>query len=514
LTQASESLPGNATTPRPVRRSLIVVCIMLSLFMSAIEVTIVATAMPQIVRDLGGFAFYSWVFSAFLLTQTATTVIFGKLADIYGRKPVIIGGTLIFLLGSVLSGFAWSMGSLIAFRLLQGVGAGSMQPIAVTIAGDYYVGRERLRMQGALSAVWAAAAMVGPLAGGLLVEHLSWSWIFWVNVPIGILTIAGFVMFMHEDVTHREHKIDYLGAALFSVATGAFLVALTQSATLGWTEIILLGAVALLSALLFLVVEKSAPEPMIALDLWGSPLLASANVSLLCGMMALAGVTSYLPMYFQGVLGYSAIYAGFPLMVMMVTWPLASATSGTILRYLSMRATLRLGGFLIPIGAAFLIFLKPGTTLILAGIGPALMGYGMGLLNITSVIMVQGTIEWSKRASATAALIFSRSLGNTLGVAALGAVLNFGVVLFAIAQGQGELATPDHVRELLTMIGEVAGGGADQSLKSVLDSALHLTFWVMLGFAAITAVLSLMIPIRELETLTTGARDAERAQAE
>jgi EmrB/QacA subfamily drug resistance transporter len=493
---------------------LIVLCIKLSLFMSAIEVTIVATAMPQIVRDLGGFSYYSWVFSAFLLTQTATTVIFGKLADVYGRKPVIIIGTIIFLTGSILCGFAWSMGSMIAFRLLQGVGAGSMQPIAVTIAGDYYVGRERLRMQGALSSVWAAAAMIGPLVGGLLVEHLSWSWIFWVNVPIGILTIAGFVVFMHEDVAHREHKIDYLGAALFSITTGAFLVALTQSATLGWTEILLLSAVAVLTALLFVLVEKSAAEPMIALDLWGSRLLASANVSLLCGMMALAGVTSYLPMYFQGVLGYSAIYAGFPLMVMMVTWPLASATSGTILRYLSMRATLRLGGFLIPVGAAFLIFLKPGTTLILAGIGPALMGYGMGLLNITSVIMVQGTIEWSKRASATAALIFSRSLGNTLGVAVLGAALNLGVIMFAIAQGRSELATSDHVRELLTMIGEVAGGGADQSLKMVLDSALHLTFWVMLGFAAITALLSLMIPIRELETLSTSAREAQNAQAE
>ena len=487
---------------------------MLSLFMSAIEVTIVATAMPQIVRDLGGFAYYSWVFSAFLLTQTATTVIFGKLADVYGRKPMIIAGTAIFLTGSVLCGFAWSMGSMIAFRLLQGVGAGAMQPIAVTIAGDYYVGRERLRMQGALSAVWAGAAMIGPLVGGLLVESLSWSWIFWVNVPVGVLTILGFVFFMHEDVVHREHRIDYLGAGLFAVGTGAFLVALTQSATLSATEILMLGVVTILTGVLFLVVEKAAPEPMIALDLWGSRMLASANAALLCGMMALAGVTSYLPMYFQGVLGYSAIYAGFPLMVMMVTWPMASATSGTILRYLSMRTTLRLGGFLIPVGAMFLLFLKPGTSVIVAGIGPALMGYGMGLLNITSVIMVQGTIEWSKRASATAALIFSRSLGNTLGVAMLGAVLNFGVVMFAIAQGRSELATPDHISDLLTMIGDVAGGGADAGLKIMLDSALHLTFWVMLGFAAITAAIALTIPIRELETLTNAGRETQQAQAE
>jgi MFS family permease len=487
---------------------------MLSLFMAAIEVTIVANAMPQIARELGGFAYYSWVFSAFLLTQTATTVIFGKLADIYGRKPVIIAGTAIFIIGSALCGLAWSMGSLIAFRLLQGIGAGSMQSISVTIAGDLYAGRERLRMQAALSSVWATAAIIGPLAGGLLVEHASWSWIFWLNVPLGVLTIAGFLAFMHEDVAHREHSIDYLGALLFSLATGAFLIALTQSATLSSGEIVLLIGIAIAAALFFLGAERRAPEPMIALDLWGSRLLASANGALLCGMMALAGVTSYLPMYFQGVLGYSAIYAGFPLTVMMVTWPMASAVSGTILRYLSMRATLRLGSFLIPIGAVLLVFLTPLTNLAVAGIGPALMGFGMGLLNITSVIMVQGTVEWSKRASATAALIFSRTLGNTLGVAALGAVLNFGIVLFASASGATELTTPDHVRELLAMIGDVAGGAADPALRPVLDSALHLAFWVMLGFSVITALLALLIPTRDLESLTTGARGAEEAQAE
>jgi EmrB/QacA subfamily drug resistance transporter len=500
---------------RPARRSLIVVCIMLSLFMSAIEVTIVATAMPQIVRDLGGFAYYSWVFTAFLLTQTATTVIFGKLADTYGRKPVIIAGTLIFLIGSVLCGFAWSISSMIAFRLLQGVGAGSMQSIAVTIAGDLYAGRERLRMQGALSAVWAGAAMIGPLAGGLLVEHLSWSWIFWVNVPVGALTIAGFAFFMHEDVAHREHRIDYLGAALFLIGTAAFLVALTQSATLTSREMVVIGGVALLAGLIFLAVERSAPEPMIALELWGSRLLASANGALLCGMMALAGVTSYLPMYFQGVLGYSALYAGFPLTVMMVTWPMASAVSGTILRYISMRTLLRLGSFLIPIGAAFLLLLRPGTNVVVAGIGPALMGFGMGVLNITSVIMVQGTIEWSKRGSATAALIFSRTLGNTLGVAALGAVLNSGIVLFAVAHGQSEFSTPESVRELLASVGEVAGGGADPRLQSVLDSALRLTFRVMLVFAVLAALLSLAIPVREIASLTAEARDSgQKAQAE
>jgi hypothetical protein len=208
------------------------------------------------------------------------------------------------------------------------------------------------------------------------------------------------------------------------------------------------------------------------------------------------------------------VYAGFPLTVMMVTWPLASAVSGTILRYLSMRATLRLGGILIPIGATLLILVRPGTTLLAAGIGPALMGFGMGLLNITSVIMVQGTIAWAQRASATASLIFSRTLGNTLGVAALGAVLNLGIILFAVSHGQSELATSAHVRELLAKVGDVAGGSTDPALRPLLDAALHLTFWVMLGFAVVAALLSLIIPTRDLDSLTASARDPQGAQAE
>jgi hypothetical protein len=294
---------------------------------------------------------------------------------------------------------------------------------------------------------------------------------------------------MHEDVAHREHKSDYAGALLFSAAVGAFLIALTQSATLSTAEIIGLVVVSVIAALAFLVVEKRAAEPMMALDLWGSRLIGSANASLLCGMMALAGVTSYMPMYFQGVLGYSAVFAGFPLTVMMVTWPMASAVSGRILRHYSMRATLR------SVPSSFRSdrlssFLSPRTSIVVAGIGPALMGFGMGLLNITSVIMVQGSIEWSKRGSATASLLFSRTLGNTLGVAVLGAVLNFGVVAFAAAQGASGGTTPEHVRDLLMRIGDVAGGGADLNLQAVLAQALHLTFWVMLIFAAITALLS------------------------
>ena len=488
-----------ATSPQ-ARRPLVLLCVMLALFMAAIEATIVATAMPQIVGKLGGFALYSWVFAAFLLSQTATTVLFGKLSDIYGRKPVMIGGILIFLVGSLLCGFAWSMPSMIVFRLLQGLGAGSMQPVAVTIAGDLYSPRERLKIQGWLSSVWAVAAVAGPVAGGLIVQRFNWAWVFWVNIPIGIVTIIGFLLFMDEKIEKKSHALDYPGAILFSVAVSALLIALTQSATLSWSEIAALVAVFLAASVLFLFQEKRAQEPMIALDLWGNRMIATANASLLLGTMTLIGVTSYLPIYIQGVQGRPAILAGIPLSAMMFSWPLASAVSHRILRHFSMRATLRFGATLIPLGTVFLLFMTPDTHPVFTGVGPFIMGFGMGLLNITSMVMIQGSVEWSKRGSATASLIFARTLGNTFGVTALGAILNLGVVMFA-SENAGKLSTAE-IHDLLGSIGNILGGGADVPLRAALDSALRLTFIGMVGFSALSAALAMLVPVRELESLS------------
>ncbi|MGE5170981.1 MAG: MDR family MFS transporter [Rudaea sp.] len=479
------------------RRPVILGCVMLALFMAAVEVTIVATALPQIVGGLGGFAYYTWVFSGFLLTQSVTILVFGKLADVYGRRPVLIGGIIVFLLGSTLCGFAWSMPALIAFRLLQGLGAGSIQPVATTIVGDLYTPRERPRVQGWLSSVWGFAAIVGPLAGGLIVEALSWRWIFWINVPVGILTIAGLALFLREEVAPRRHAIDYTGVALFCVALAALLVALMEGGV-GWPwaspQTLSLLALFALAFALYVARERRAQEPMIELALWRAPLVASINASALFAGATIIGVTSFVPMYVQGVLARSAIVAGFALTAMSVGWPLASTLSGRFLRALDVRLTVRVGAALLLAGASVLASMRPGAGPVWAGAGSFLLGFGMGLLNTTFIILIQGSVPWASRGSATASTIFARMLGGTIGAAVLGAILN-GTLHARLAALDGGAATIENVRQMFDRgVAQTLSAAQRVALAGALGAGLAHVFIALAAFGALALVASWMVP--------------------
>ncbi|HEY4201410.1 MAG TPA: MDR family MFS transporter [Devosiaceae bacterium] len=478
---------SNAVSPS--KRRYVVASIMLSNFMVAIEATIVATAMPRIVGDLGGFTYYSWVFSAFLLTQSATTVIYGKLSDVFGRKPILLGGIAIFLLGSLLCGFANSMAALIAFRLLQGIGAGAIQPVTMTIVGDLYTLEERGRVQGFMSSVWAVSAVIGPLAGGLIVDHMPWSWIFWINVPIGIVTIICFATFLKEAVGARKPKIDYLGSILFSIAVVALLIMLTE--TDGGPLVI--GGLALLFLVaggLFLLQERRAQEPIISIALWSQRLIATSNAATLFAGMAMIGMTTVLPLYVQGVMGRPTIVAGFTLTALVVGWPLAVMLANRFFRMFGIQRTLRGGSLLMPLGAAFLLLITPESDPILFGIGAFLMGFGMGLISLTTVSLVQDSVEWSMRGSATASIMFARSLGNTLGATVLGSVLNLGVSYF----GSGDLAAGVH--DVLNRPDGLADLAANPAVRMVFDQALHWTFIGVVAISVATFIATWLIPIK------------------
>jgi EmrB/QacA subfamily drug resistance transporter len=495
-----------APASRTTHRLLVTVCVILAMFMAAIEVTIVATAMPAIVGQLGNFSLYTWVFSAFLLTQAATIIMFGRLADLYSRRPVLIAGISVFLLGSVLCGLARSMMMLIIFRLIQGLGAGSIQPVAMTIIGDLYTLDERAKIQGYLASVWGVAAIIGPLAGGFIVQVISWPWIFWINVPIGLITIAGVLLFLHENVEHRQRRIDYLGSLLFGGAVAAFLLVLTQGGTQWpWAsmEMIALAATFVGCLVLLLLHERRTPEPMIALDMWTNRLMASANSTVLVAGMMLIGITSFLPMYVQGVMGRSAIVAGFTLTIMSVGWPLGSALSSRFFGRLGTDGTARFGGILLVIGAAFFLFLTPQASPALAGVGSFVMGFGMGLINTTCIVLIQGSVEWSKRGSATASNVFARILGNTLGAAALGGLLNTSLQSYFQASAVGfEHLNVDSIHQLLENSAGQQIAGENEVILAALEHSLHYTFVGVLVLAVVAGGLTLRIPRRVAEAQT------------
>lgn len=484
--------------PVQTNRPLVVAAIMLAVFMVAIEATIVATAMPKIVGDLGGFEHYSWVFAAFLLAQTTTTPIYGKLADLFGRRPVIVAGTVLFLVASTLCGFAASMGVLIAFRLLQGLGAGAIQPVAMTVVGDLFPLEERGRVQGLIASVWAFSAVIGPLAGGLIVQNFSWAWVFWINIPIGVLTIIGFTLFLREPAVLARHRIDYLGAALFTVACVSLLVALNEAGSApriaaGFAVLAVAGGAA------FLWQERRAPEPMIALSLWSRPQIAIGNAAVGLASMALIGLTTILPLYVQGVMGFSALVAGFTLTALAIGWPISSSQSRHFYAWVGLRGTLRLGGAILPVGAAVLLFVNPQSSPWLAGFASFVMGFGMGLVNITCIILIQDSVDYSMRGSATSSNVFARSLGSTLGASVLGAILNWGIFHYA-GGGAGQVWA---ALETPAGLGQAA---SDPALRAVLAPSLHGTFWGILLLSALAAAACFAIPVHHRSEAPAGAQ--------
>jgi MFS family permease len=472
--------------PPATHRPLVLAAVMAANFMVAIEATIVSTAMPQIVGQLGGLPLYSWVFAAFLLTQTATTVVFGKLADLAGRKLVMLVGIAAFLVGSILCGFAWSMPSLIVFRLVQGIGAGAVQPTAMTIVGDLYSAHERGKIQGWLASVWAVSAILGPLAGGLIIQYFSWAWIFWMNLPIGALAAAGFWAFLHEKTARGRGRIDHLSAGIFTVAIAAIMADLTALSTSGRLEIGLTTLVAVVAVALFVLQERRSPEPMISLQLWGRRPIAAANGASLLAGMVMIGLTTFLPMFVQGVMQKSPLIGGFALSAMVLGWPIGATTGVRAFRRFGVRSVLRVGGALIPLGSLVFLFLDGDSSPIVAGLGSLVIGLGMGLSSSASIILIQEIVDWSERGSVTASYIFARSLGSTFGATVFGAVLNFGLLRSGHAG-----ATSEQLRQLLEQGSEALG---EPGLRAALEQSLHLTFVSMFGVSLLVAATLFLVP--------------------
>ena len=385
-------------------RQLVTGAILLGMFLAALEATAVATAVPTAVGELGGVSHYSWVFSAYLLTSTTTVPLFGKLADLYGRKRIYQVSVAIFLLGSALSGLSHTFAQLVIFRALQGLGAGGVLPVAITITGDIYTLEERGRIQGIFSGVWALSSLVGPLLGGLITDALSWRWIFYLNVPFGLISAWMLQRWMKEETPRRQHKLDILGTVSLTAAVTLLLLALLEGPSVwGWSDVRTLGLLAgsIVCLAVFFWQERRAPEPMLPLDLFKNRLIAVSSVgNTLLGAMLFA-LTAYVPMFGQGVLGGTAVAAGTILAPVLIGWPIASTIAGRVLMRVSYRPMAVGGGVLIVGGGLLLARAGLDTGRFEVMLAMMITGLGLGFVSMPYLLGVQNAVPWNRRGVAT-----------------------------------------------------------------------------------------------------------------
>lgn len=454
--------------------------------MAAMEMTVVSTAMPTVVAELGGALRYAWVFTAYMLASTVTVPIYGKLADVYGRKPVMLVAMALFLAGSMASGQARSMEQLIVFRALQGIGAGGMQPIAITIVGDIFNLQERGKMQGVFGAVWAIAGLAGPLVGGLIVAVLSWRWVFYVNVPFGLLSAFILAGSLHESIEKKKPVLDLAGGLVLSAAVLVLLLG-TDGVAPG---VLLLAAVVLF--VVFVFVERRAAEPMLPMALFASRTISTASAVFATSGGAMLGLVTFLPLYAQGVLGSSPTEAGATIAGMLVSWPVASAISGRLIPRYGFRGLVRGGMVLVAIASVILAFaFARGATSGELRLGSIAFGIGMGFANTALVIAVQSSVGFSQRGVATASTMFFRNMGGTIGVGVMGVVLARALLASDTARAAGGA----------TLVARILGPerrSVDPAILRAIsgDLALGLSrvMWIIAGLALVAAIAAVFFP--------------------
>jgi EmrB/QacA subfamily drug resistance transporter len=409
------------------RRKRAVIGILLSIFLAAMESTVVATAMPRVVESLGGLHVYSWVFSGFLLTSTVTMPLWGRLSDLFGRRPTYLAGLTIFLVGTALSGAARSMTELIGFRMLQGLGAGSLMTVGMTIVGDLYGLQRRARMQGYISGVWGVASLVGPLLGGLLTDYVSWRWVFYINLPFGVVGMTLIATALRgEPRPARRPVIDYAGLALFTGGVSALLLGVVEAGRVArWQGPDVLGPLALGVILLgaFVAVERLTPEPIVPLRLFGNRIVVAAVVTGFLAGMAMFGAISFVPLFMQAVARTSATQAGFVLTPFVLGWVVLSVASARFVLRVGYRGIV-IGGMLCLTGA-FLLMARwhEGLTTGEAMRDVLLAGIGMGMNMVPMLIAVQSAVDRADLGIATSMTQFFRAVGGALGLAVMGTVM-------------------------------------------------------------------------------------------
>ncbi|HEX8456407.1 MAG TPA: MDR family MFS transporter [Pyrinomonadaceae bacterium] len=490
------------------RRWAVTAGVMTGMFLAALEATVVGTAMPTVIAALGGLNHYSWVFSAYLITSTVTVPVWGKLSDLYGRRLFYQIGIGIFLLGSVLSGMSGSMTQLIVFRAIQGLGAGALVPLGMTIIGDIFTVAERARMQAYFSGVWGFSSVIGPVLGGFITDQWSWRWVFYINLPVGLVAALIIGLALQEPARRERPSIDYAGAALLTAAITLLMLALVEggasfSALLSARNLALVAGATLLF-LCFVWVERRAPDPLIPFKLFRNRVV---TVSVVAGFLAgvgMFGAISFVPLFAQGALGATATEAGSLLTPLLLSWVGMSIIGGRLLLRVGFRPTCIVGFALMTTGFVLLSNFQRETARLWLYLDLILIGAGLGLTMLTLLIAVQQSVERSQLGIATSLNQFSRSIGGAVGVAVMGAVLSAGLAarLGEVARSGSGVLTIERASELAAnpnaLIDPQAraalSAGALDALRGALTAAIHNVFWVGTVLAALALLVCFYLP--------------------
>ena len=475
-------------------RGPILLSVMLATGLVAIDSTILATAVPSVVEDLGGFSQFPWLFSIYLLAQAVTVPLYGKFADLVGRKPMMMLGISIFLVASILCGFAWSMVSLIVFRALQGLGAGAVLPIGQTIIGDVYSVAERAKVTGYVAGVWAASSVIGPTLGGVFSDYISWRWIFFVNIPIAIAAMLVLHRSFHESVERKRHRIDYAGAALLAVGGSLLILGLLEGGVAwAWDSPASLTVLSVATVLLvvFGYVESRAAEPILPLWVFRSRVLVGANATALCVGVILIGLTSYVPLYAQAVLGHGAVVAGFAVAALTLGWPIAASLSGRVYLRVGFRDCALFGTVFAILGSAVLLSVGPDSSVWRIAFACWVIGIGMGFIASPALIAAQQAADWQTRGVVTGTNMFARSVGSAVGVAVFGAIANAAVTT-RVGDNHEDL---EHLP------------------VGVLAPAIHDVYLASAVFAIVVVLTVLVMPRRQELAAASGTGPGRRARS-
>jgi EmrB/QacA subfamily drug resistance transporter len=537
----NESLPHKSLTRQ--QRTITLVGALLSMFMSSLNQTVIGTAMPRIIIELGGFAHYTWVATGFMITSTITVPIVGKLSDLYGRKRFYLIGQGIFIIGALLSGFSQTMTQLILFRGFQGIGAGMMMANTVAITADLFPPAERGKYSGMMTGIMGISSIIGPTLGGFITDVLSWHWVFWVNIPLGLLVVV-LVFFFFPDLRPDDLKprVDFLGVAAFILALVPAMLALSWGGVeQPWISIPILGLLAfsLIMGILFLVIEKRSPEPLIPLSLYKNQIFKIAQIIIFLMGMGMFGSMIFIPLFFQGVLGASATISGSFMTPMMLGLVVGSFTSGQFLSraggHYRLQGMIGLGAMVAGLG--LISRMTPQTGFTQAVINIILTGVGIGIIMPCYTIAVQNSVPYRLMGTASSLMVFARSIGGTLGLAVLGAVMNNRFTYYflhhlppavktmvtaeqitGMAKNPQALVSPKaqmQLKALFAGFGSQGPAWSDQILQTMrqaLAFAISQVFTIALGLILIGFVANFFIkeiPLRRQHDLSKSANNGK-----